>query len=59
MLWTASGYWYLLFQLQTSKANLMNNWHPYDHNFIWSKIRELYKDVLIKLKNKISSENNK
>ena len=48
MLWTASGYWYLLFQLQTSKANLMNNWHPYDHNFIWSKIRQLYKDVLIK-----------
>ena len=33
MLWTASGYWYLLFQLQTRKANLMNNWHPYDRNF--------------------------
>ena len=59
MLWTASGYRYLLFQLQTRKANMMNNWHPYERNFSWYKIRELYKDVLIKLKNKISSKNNK
>lgn len=30
LLWTASSYCYLLFQLQTRKANLMNNWQSYD-----------------------------
>ena len=30
LLWTASSYCYLLFQLETGKANLMNNWQPYD-----------------------------